>query len=83
MAHEIFIGIAQNVVALGAVLAEIKLRPVEDSHEVGEAIDHFLAAAELVSIVEVGDIDVALEVVGLGELGDDLVDLIADLFVAL
>jgi hypothetical protein len=42
-----------------------------------------LAAAELVSVVEVGDIDDALKVVGLCELGDDLVDLIADLFVAL
>ena len=34
-------------------------------------------------VVEVGDVDHALEVVGLGELGDDLVDLVADLLVAL
>ena len=83
VAHQVFVGVAQQVVALGAVAAEIELRLVEDRHEVGEAVHHLLALAELVGVVEVGDVDHALEVVRLGELGDDLVDLVADFLVAL
>src|SRR6266567_2542452 len=41
-----------------------------------------LALAQLVSIVEVGHVDHAFEVVGLGKSGDDLVDLVADFFTA-
>ena len=83
VAHQVFVGVAEQVVALGAVAAEIELRLVEDRDQVGEAVDHLLALAELVRVVEVGDVDHALEVVGLGELGDDLVDLVADFLVAL
>jgi len=36
-----------------------------------------------VGIVKVGDIDHALEVVGLGQATDDLIHLVADFFVAL
>ena len=83
VAHQVFVGVAEEVVALGAVAAEIQLRVVEDRDQVGEPIHHLLALAQLCRIVEVGLIDHALEVVGLGELGDDLVDLVADLLVAL
>ena len=83
VAHQVFVGVAEQVVALGAVAAEVESRVVEDGDEVGEAVHHLLALAELVGVVEVGDVDHALEVVGLGELGDDLVDLVADLLVAL
>ena len=51
--------------------------------KVGEAILHLLALAQLVGIVEVGHIDHAFEVVGLGKPGDDLVDFVADLFIAM
>ena len=34
--------------------------------QVGESVHHLLALAQVVFIVEVGDIDHALEVVGLG-----------------
>ena len=43
---------------------------------------HLLAGAELALVVEVRLVDDALEVVGLGELTDGYVDLLADLLVA-
>ena len=45
--HQVFVGIAQDVVALGAVLGEIQGRILEDGDEVGEPVHHLLAAAEL------------------------------------
>ena len=47
VAHQVFVGVAQDVVALGAVLREVERRVLEDGDEVGEAIHHLLAAAEL------------------------------------
>ena len=67
MAHQVLVGVAQQVVALGAVGAEVEA--VEDGHQLGEPVLHLLARAELVLVVEVGLVDDALEVVGLGELG--------------
>ena len=83
VAHEVLIRIAQEIVALGAVLAEVEAGVLEDRHQVGEAIHHLFAAAQLVRVVEIGDVDRTLEVVGLGQPGDDLVDLVADLLVPL
>ena len=45
--HEVFVGIAQDVVALGAVLGEVEGLVLEDGDEVGEPLHHLLAAAEL------------------------------------
>jgi len=81
VAHQVLVGVAQQVVALSPVGAEIKA--VEDRHQLREPVLHLLARAELAFVVEVGLVDDALEVVGLGESGDDLVDLVADLLVAL
>ena len=83
MPHQVFVGVAQQIVALGAIAPEIEIGAVEDGDQVGEPIHHLLALAELVLVVEIGLVDDALEIVGLGELGDDLVDLVADLLVAL
>jgi len=81
MSHQVFVGITQQIVALGAIAA--KVESIEDRHQLGKAILHLLSAAELVLVVKIGLIDHALEVIRLGEPTDDLVDLIADLFVAL
>ena len=79
--HEVFVGIAQDVVALGAVLREIERRVLEDGDEVGEPVHHLLAAAELGGVVEVRHVG---QLVGLGQRGDDLlVDLVADVRLAL
>ena len=71
-----FAGIAEDVVAVGAVLREIERLVLEDGDEIGEPLDHFPAAAELRGVVEIGQVG---ELVGIGQRGDDaLVDLVAD-----
>ena len=82
VAHQVFVGVAQQVVALGAVAAKVQPRVVEDGDQVRQPVDHLLALAQLVGVVEVGDVDHALEVVGFGHAADDLVEPVADLLVA-
>ena len=79
--HQVFIGVAQNVVAVSAVLREIERLVLEDGDQVGEPVHHLLAAAELGGVVEVREIG---QLVGVGQRGDDLlVDLVADIARAL
>ena len=81
MAHQIFVGIAQDVVAVGAVPGKVEGGVLEDGNEVGEAVHHLLAAAEFGGVVEVGEVG---QLVGIGQRGDDLlVDLVADVRLAL
>ena len=77
--HEVLVRVAQQVVAVGAVGAEIE--PLEDPDELRETVLHLLPLAELSLVVEVREVDHALEkvVVGVGELADHLVDPVADL----
>ena len=79
--HQVLVGVAEEVIAPGPVGAEVET--FEDGDQLGEAVLHLLARAELGSVVEVGLVDDPLEVVGLGEIGNDLVDPVADLLVAL
>ena len=79
--HQVLVGVAEQVVALGAAAAEVEV--VEDRDQLGQPVLHLLALAELLLVVEVGQVDDLLQIVGLGELADDLVDLVADLLVAL
>ena len=79
--HQVLVGVAQEVVALGPVGAEVEA--FEDGDQLGEPVLHLLARPELRGVVEVGLVDDPLEVVGLGEIADDLVDPVADLLVAL
>ena len=79
--HQVFVGVAEDVVAFGAVLGEVEGRVLEDGDEVGEPVHHLLAAAELGGVVEVRHVG---QLVGVGQRGDDLlVDLVADVALAL
>ncbi|MNO68732.1 hypothetical protein D3C76_595710 [compost metagenome] len=81
VAHQVFVGITQQVIPFGAVGRQIQ--PLEDSHQLGETVDHLLALAEFVFIVEVGNGDHPLEIVGGGQRTDDGVDPLANLLAAL
>ena len=81
VAHEVLVGVAEEVVAAGPVGAEVEV--LEDADEVGQPVHHRLPLPQLVLVVEVGEVDDALEPVGLGETADDLVHPVADLLVAL
>src|ERR1700674_5785018 len=61
--HQVFIGVAEDVVALGAVLREVERRVLEDGNEVGEPVHHLLAGTKLGGVVEVGEVG---ELVGAG-----------------
>jgi hypothetical protein len=79
--HQVFIGIAEDVVALGAVPGEVEGRVLEDGDQVGEPVHHLLAAAELGGVVEVREVG---KLVSIGQWGNDLlVDLVADVASAL
>ena len=57
VAHQVFVGIAQNVVAARLVVAEIKFRAFKDGHEAGQGIHHILAVTELGIIEELCVVD--------------------------
>jgi hypothetical protein len=56
MSHKIFVGVAQEVVPIGAVLREIEGGVLKYGNKVGEAFHHFLATAEFVRVIKVGDV---------------------------
>ena len=66
VAHQVLVGVAKQVIAFGAVAAEIQAGVFEDGHQVGEALLHLLAATKFVSVVEIGGVDDAFEIVGGG-----------------
>jgi hypothetical protein len=51
--HEVLVGIAQDVVALRAILRKIERLVLEYGDEIGEPVHLLLAAAQLVGVVEV------------------------------
>ncbi len=53
VAHQVFVSIAQDIVTFGPVLREIKGRVLKNGNEVGKPFNHFLTAAELVSVIKV------------------------------
>jgi len=82
--HQVLVGVAEDVVVLGAVLREVELGLLEDADQVGQAIHHRLAFAELVGVVEVGEVAAGEARVGFDQRLDDLgVDLVADVGLAL
>jgi hypothetical protein len=81
VAHQVFVGIAQNIVALGAVLGKVEAGVLKDCNQVGQPVHHLFARAELGGVVEIRHIR---KLVGVGQRGDDLlVDLVADVALAL
>src|ERR1039457_2870504 len=81
VAHEVFVGVAQDVVAFGAVLGEVEGGVFEDGDQVGEAVHLLFAGPEFGGVVEVGQVG---QLVGVFEGSDDfLVDLVADVGLAL
>ena len=77
MPHQVFVGIAQNIVAIRSVLGEVERRVFKDRDQVAQPIDHLFVATKLCSVIEVRHIG---QLVGTGERSDDfLVDLIANI----
>ena len=74
--HEIFVGVAEQIVAIGTVPGKIEGWVFKDGDEVGQAFHHLLTAAELVRVIKVRHIG---EVISQGERTEYLlVDIVAD-----
>lgn len=81
MLHQVFVGIAEDVVAVGTILREIQRRVLKDGDQLAQAVNHLLATAQLAGIVEVRHVG---QFVGVGQRGNDpFVDQVADLGIAL
>ena len=45
VAHQVLVGVAQNIVPVGAVFGEVEGRILKDGDKIGEAVHHFLTGA--------------------------------------
>jgi hypothetical protein len=63
--HQIFVGIAKDVVAFGTVLGEIECWILKDRYQVGKPFDLLLAIAKLHGIIEVREVGLRKLLVGL------------------
>ena len=82
--HQIFVGIAQDVVVLGAVLRKIERRILKDGDEVAELFDLLRAVTEFVRVVEVREVATGEAGVGVDQWLDNLgINLVADVDLAL
>ena len=52
--HQILVGIAQQVIVGGTVSGEVESVVLKDGYQFGQGLDHCLAAAQFVRVVEVG-----------------------------
>ena len=81
VSHQVFVSVAQNVVAICTVLREIERLVFEYGDQVGQPIHHLLAGTQFGGVVEVRHVG---QLVGVGQRGDyRLVDLVADVTLAL
>ena len=79
MAHQVFVGIAEDVVVIRPVAREVELRILENRDQVGEPFNKLFATTKLGLVVEVGEVALAQLLVSGHERGDDLlVDVITD-----
>ena len=75
--HQVLVSVAEDVVALGPVLREIKRLVLEDGDQVRQPVHHLSAGTQLGRVVEVRHVG---QFIGVGQRADDLlVDLVADI----
>ena len=67
--HQVFVSIAEDVVALGAVLGNIECLVFKYGDQVGEPVHHLLAAAQLGRVIEVRHVG---QLVGICQWRDEL-----------
>lgn len=69
---------------LGTILGKVECRILKDADQLGQLLDHVLALAELVGVVEVRKVAARKLFIGRNQRGDNLgVDLVADISAAL
>ena len=82
--HQVFVGIAEQIVVFGPVLPKVQFGLLEDGDQVAQALDLCRVFAQLVGVVEIGEITARQPGVGVDQILDDLgIDLVADVRPAL
>lgn len=76
--HEVFVGVADNVVTAGAVSTEINIRILEDANQTGHFIDQFFSGTQFLRIIEADIGQGSLEMVVFQELLQDLINPLAN-----
>lgn len=82
--HQIFVGVAQNIIAIGPVLRKVEGVTLKDPDQVAQPFGFFFPIAQLAGLVEVREIRPVQLVVRRHQGRDDLlVDLVPDIRLAL
>ena len=83
-AHQIFVGISDDVITFSLIPGEVEFRALENGYEIGQLINHFLTASEFFLIVKMCNINNALQVsVLVSKTGDDFVHALANVLLSL
>ena len=83
-AHQIFVGVSDDVIAFSLVPGEVQFWTLEDGYEIGQLIDHFLTASQFLLIVKMCNINNALQVsIFVSKTGNDLIHALADVLLSL
>ena len=81
--HQVFVSVADDVVATGLVFLEVQLRALENGDKRGQLVLHFLSLAQLRLVVEMHVVDdVFQRRIRRSHAGDDFVHALADVLVA-
>jgi len=83
MPHEIFVGIARNIILFRPMLREVEGRVFKDADQVAEAFDSGSPFAWFVRVIEIREVAASQSAVGINQRLNDLrVDLVADVILA-
>ena len=83
-AHQIFVGVSDDVITFGLVPGEVKFRALEDGYEIGQLINHFLTASKLLLIIKMSNINNTLQVsILVSKACYDFIHTFADVFLSL
>lgn len=77
--HQVFVGIAQNIVSIDTVGREIQLRTAENGKQPGKFFLLFPGIAQFVAVIEIRHINVADSRIGRRDFLDHLVHLVAQI----
>ena len=84
LTHQVLVGITNDVIAFGLISREIKFWTLEDRNKIGQLINHFFSASQLLLIVKMSNINNTLQVsILVSKAGYDFIHTFADVFLSL
>ena len=80
--HEVFVSIADDVVAAGDIVLEIERGVLKHANQAGHFIDQFLSGTQLVRIIETDIREIPLQVIAFQKFLDNFVSFFANIWIA-